>query len=65
MTGLEEPQEFECPYCMVPNSLMLDRTGGKRQSFVTDCETCCQPITIEIVIEADGYVELSATPENE
>ena len=65
MIGPEESQEFECPYCMALNSLMLDSTAGRRQSLVTDCETCCQPIKVEIAIENDGYVDLAATQENE
>ena len=57
---LESDQEFNCPYCAVVNSLRVDRTAGSRQFFVTDCEVCCRPIEIEIDIDADNYVNLTA-----
>jgi hypothetical protein len=57
---LESDQELNCPYCGEVISLRVDQTGGKRQFFVTDCEVCCRPIDIEIEVEPDGYVQLTA-----
>ncbi len=57
---LESDQELNCPYCGEVISLRVDQTGGKRQFFVTDCEVCCRPIDIEIEVESDGYIQLTA-----
>ena len=57
---LENDQEFNCPYCGEVITLRVDRTGGSRQFFVTDCEVCCRPIDIDLDIESDGYVNLVA-----
>ncbi len=47
------------------NSIRIDETAGNRQFFVTDCEVCCRPIEIELDIDADGYVNLTAKREGE
>lgn len=43
--------EFACPYCAASISMLLDPTVP-RQSYVEDCEVCCNPI--EVRYEADG-----------
>lgn len=40
-----EEHFFPCPYCWEKISILLDLTGGS-QSYVEDCEVCCQPISI-------------------
>ncbi len=57
---LESDQELNCPYCGEVISLRVDPTGGRRQFFVTDCEVCCRPIDVEIEVESDGYIQLTA-----
>lgn len=65
MSDLEASSEFTCPYCAAENSLNLEAGGARRQSFVVDCENCCRPILIEVETASDGYVTVSARPENE
>lgn len=36
---------FQCPYCWEDISMLLD-TSIASQSYVEDCEVCCNPITI-------------------
>ena len=62
---LESDQEFNCPYCATVNEVRVDTTGGNSQFFVTDCETCCRPIAIEVQIESDGYINFIAKREGE
>lgn len=59
----EEDYEFECPYCGEGLSVHIDRTAGRRQSFTQDCEVCCQPIAIKLVLDSDGVIEFSADQE--
>ncbi len=57
--------DFFCPYCDSPQSIRLDVSGGTRQSFVSDCEVCCQPILIRAEFDADSLVNFSTEKENE
>ena len=34
-----------CPFCGESISLLLDASGGA-QSYVEDCQVCCQPLQI-------------------
>ncbi|NNJ88734.1 MAG: CPXCG motif-containing cysteine-rich protein [Eudoraea sp.] len=36
---------FQCPYCWEEISMLLD-TSVTTQSYVEDCEVCCNPIEI-------------------
>lgn len=65
MSDLEDDFEFGCPYCMASNLLPVDRTGGKHQVFVVDCETCCKPIRVRVDVEPDGYVAFDVKQEDE
>lgn len=42
---------FHCPYCGNTSFLMIDYSGGNKQEFVNDCETCYKPILIKIIVE--------------
>ncbi|MCJ7466935.1 MAG: CPXCG motif-containing cysteine-rich protein [Maribacter sp.] len=36
---------FQCPYCWEEISMLLDPSISK-QTYVEDCEVCCNPIEI-------------------
>ena len=36
---------FNCPYCFEKISMLLDLSHGG-QSYIEDCEVCCNPIEI-------------------
>ncbi|HSJ12057.1 MAG TPA: CPXCG motif-containing cysteine-rich protein [Gillisia sp.] len=38
---------FQCPYCWEEISMLLD-TSVSRQTYVEDCEICCNPIEITV-----------------
>ena len=50
---------FSCPYCGEEISMVLD-VSVARQSYVEDCEVCCNPIEIKYVVEDEALVEFSA-----
>jgi transcription elongation factor Elf1 len=60
---IEEDYFFSCPHCGVDLSTRLDKSGGSRQRFVQDCETCCRPIHIEVRFEGEEVVHFSAGDE--
>jgi hypothetical protein len=60
-----ENQDYNCPFCSAVNSLEIDRSGGHHQTYITDCETCCRPIQIELTVESNGFVSFVAKREGE
>ena len=42
---------FQCPHCWEEISMLLDPSVG-RQSYIEDCEVCCNPI--EVTAEFGG-----------
>ncbi len=41
---------FQCPYCWQDISMLLDSSVLK-QSYIEDCEVCCNPIQITVAFE--------------
>lgn len=54
-----EEHHFQCPYCWEEISMILDLSSGN-QSYVEDCEVCCNPITIAYEASAGDLVSFSA-----
>ena len=50
---------FQCPYCWETISMVLD-LSEPAQSYVEDCEVCCQPIEIHFASAAGELTEFSA-----
>ena len=42
---------FQCPYCWEEISMLLDPSVS--QTYIEDCEVCCNPIELRMVFE-DG-----------
>ena len=38
---------FQCPYCWEEISMLLD-TSIANQTYIEDCEVCCNPIEITL-----------------
>jgi hypothetical protein len=51
---------FTCPYCWQRISMILD-TSVKGQTFIEDCEVCCQPIQVRYSVEDGDVNEFEAT----
>ena len=41
---------FQCPYCWETISMLLD-ASVRQQTYVEDCEVCCNPIQITAQFE--------------
>jgi len=50
---------FVCPYCGEEISMVLD-LSVRRQSYVEDCEVCCNPIEISYRVEDDALASFVA-----
>lgn len=53
-----------CPYCSEPMTILID-TSVSDQSYVEDCQICCQPILLDVVIDETEAIEVYARQENE
>jgi len=47
---------FQCPYCWEEISFLLD-TSIRQQTYVEDCEVCCNPIESQVGFEDGGLVQ--------
>ncbi|NAY92168.1 CPXCG motif-containing cysteine-rich protein [Muricauda sp. JGD-17] len=43
---------FNCPYCWEPISFLLD-SSVSNQTYIEDCEVCCNPIEVTVTFEED------------
>lgn len=50
---------FTCPYCWEPISMLLD-TSMNEQSYIEDCEVCCNPIQIQVIFEHGTLIAFEA-----
>ena len=50
---------FQCPYCWEDISMLLDRSV-REQTYVEDCEVCCNPIEITPKFEDNELVSFRA-----
>jgi len=50
---------FSCPYCWEEISMVLD-ISVKTQTYVEDCEVCCNPIQVRYSVEDDAITDFEA-----
>ena len=50
---------FTCPYCWQQISIVLD-ASEPHQTYVEDCEVCCQPIEVEYTLDDEAVAEFEA-----
>ena len=50
---------FQCPYCWQEISMLLD-PSITQQTYVEDCEVCCNPINLKIRFENLELIQFSA-----
>lgn len=62
-TGLESVTT-ECPYCGEPIELLIDCSEAE-QRYIEDCQVCCRPITVQVVVDDDGQPSVQVSDENE
>jgi hypothetical protein len=49
---------FMCPHCWQEISMLLD--PGYSQTYVEDCEVCCNPIELKVSFEEGELVSFEA-----
>lgn len=46
-----------CPYCAESMSIVIDLSAGS-QSYIEDCQICCQPMQIGFEVDDEELVNL-------
>ncbi|WP_373055697.1 CPXCG motif-containing cysteine-rich protein [Zunongwangia sp. H14] len=52
---------FQCPYCWEEISVLLD-PSVREQTYIEDCEICCNPIEFSVKFQNDILTEFLAAP---
>jgi len=55
---------ISCPYCGESISVLVDDSLPE-QNYVEDCQVCCRPIVLDVIVDIDGDVAVTARSENE
>ncbi len=50
---MQDNSYFSCAYCGESNVTFIDISAGLQQSYVEDCQVCCQPNVLYISIDED------------
>ncbi len=50
---------FQCPYCWETISMLVD-TSVSTQTYIEDCEVCCNPLSLTIRSQNDDIVGFDA-----
>jgi len=50
---------FQCPYCWEDVSMLVDYSVSN-QNYIEDCEICCNPIQLDIVIKKNEITSFQA-----
>ena len=50
---------FQCPYCWEEISMIFDKSLYE-DSYIEDCEVCCNPIEFEIKCTSNGLIDFQA-----
>ena len=54
-----EEHFFQCPHCWEEISMLLDPSVS--QTYIEDCEVCCNPIELPVVFEEGELVAFEAS----
>lgn len=55
-----EEHFFQCPYCWEEISMLLDPSVS--ETYIEDCEVCCNPIQITTYFEEGNLEGFQAAP---
>lgn len=56
---METEHFFQCPHCWSDISMILDKSV-RIQTYIEDCEVCCNPIQVEPIFEENQLISFTA-----
>ena len=57
-------KQIGCPYCGESIDILVDNSVSE-QSYIEDCQVCCRPIQISILIDDDDQLLVRVAHEDE
>ena len=62
---MQNTAEYTCAYCGESNLTFVDLSAGMQQSYVEDCQVCCQPNVLYLEIDEQTLdIEINSEPES-
>jgi len=61
--NLIEEQKVTCPYCGEYITVLIDCSLAE-QSYIEDCQVCCQPIVLDVTINDENEISVIPRCEN-
>ena len=59
---VEEVEKFfKCPYCFEKISMLIDLSSEGHQTYVEDCEVCCNPVQLNLTAQNGKIKYFSAS----
>lgn len=55
---METTHEIICPFCGASQFIFVD-VSVHHQKYIEDCEICCQPIEMDILVEDEDEVRVA------
>lgn len=62
--SMQEECFLDCPYCGEAISVLVD-CSCEQQTYVEDCQVCCQPMVMHVLVDEDGVPSVSAQREDD
>lgn len=53
----EIEKHFTCPFCLEKISMLLDLSVEGAQTYIEDCEVCCNPIQLSYTVTPTGRLK--------
>jgi transcription elongation factor Elf1 len=54
-----EEHFFQCPHCWEEISMLMD-VSVSNQTYIEDCEVCCNPIQLHVISDGISIQNISA-----
>lgn len=54
-----EEHDLQCPYCWQSISMLID-VSITQQTYIEDCEVCCNPIEVSVECAYNEIISLTA-----
>jgi hypothetical protein len=62
---MQNSVEYICAYCGEAIATFVDISAGSQQSYVEDCQVCCQPNVLYVRIDEETLeIEIDSEPES-
>lgn len=62
---MQNTAEYTCAYCGENNLTFVDLSAGAQQSYVEDCQVCCQPNVLFLQVDEETLdIEINSEPES-